>query len=147
MPPRLVAAIAALGLVATAGAASADPIQTRQKLMDANGAAAKVSGEMLKGNIPFNADVAMAALTTFQAVGLSYRDYFPDGSQTGGDTHAKENIWTDREGFIAADNKLAEAAAAGVAAKPADLDAFKAVFGPIGQACSNCHETYRVPYD
>ena len=145
MSRRLIVAIAALGLAA-AGTAHADPIQTRQKLMDANGAAAKVSGEMIKGNIPFNQDVANSVLATFHAVGLSYRDYFPEGSDVG-DTHAKENIWTDREGFIAADDKLAEAAAAAIAAKPADLDSFKQVFGPIGESCKNCHETYRLPYD
>lgn len=145
MSTRFLAAIAALGIVAGAGFASADPIQTRQALMRANGGAAKVSGEMMKGNIPFNQDVANAALATLAAVSLSYREFFPEGSEAGHNTRAKENIWTDRAGFIAANEKFAEAAAAAVAAKPADLDAFKAAFAPIGQNCQSCHETYRTP--
>ncbi len=146
MLPRFIVAAAALSLVA-AGTAHADPIVTRQKIMDSVGAAAKVGGETLKGNIPFNKDVANSVLATLLAASLTYRDYFPEGSQTGHDTHAKENIWTDRDGFIAANEKFAEAATAAVAAEPADLDAFKAAFGKVAENCKNCHETYRLPYD
>ncbi len=144
MSSRILAAFTVLGIVASAGLASADPIQTRQTIMKSIGAAGKVSGEMIKGNLPFNQDVANLALATFAAASLSYREFFPEGSESG-DTRAKENIWTDREGFIAANEKFAEAATAAVAAKPADLDAFKAAFGPIGQNCQSCHETYRTP--
>lgn len=145
MLPRIFATIAALCIFAGAGFASADPIQTRQTIMKSMSAAGKVSGEMIKGNLPFNQDVANLALATVAAASLSYRDFFPEGSEEGHNTRAKENIWTDRAGFIAANDKLAEAAAAAVAAKPADLEAFKAVFTPIGQNCQSCHETYRTP--
>ncbi|MCB1992135.1 MAG: cytochrome c [Geminicoccaceae bacterium] len=145
MSPRLIAAIAALGITAIAGFASADPIETRQTIMKSMGAAGKVSGEMIKGNLPFNQDVANLALATFAAASLSYREFFPEGSQAGHDTRAKDTIWTDRAGFIAANEKFAEAATAAVAAKPADLDAFKAAFAPIGENCQSCHETYRTP--
>jgi len=112
--------------------------------MWAGSAAAKVSGEMIKANIPFNKDVANLALQTFAAVSLTFVDFFPEGSETGGDTRAKDTIWSDWEGFVAANAKYAEAAAAAVAAEPADLDSFKAVFGPIAENCNSCHEKYRV---
>ncbi len=141
---HLVLGLAAIGSLCAAGIAKADPIENRQLLMWANSSAAKVSGEMIKGNIPFNQDVANLALNTFAAVSKSFVDFFPEGSETGGDTRAKDTIWSDWDGFVAADTKFAEAAAAGVAAKPADLEAFKAVFTPIAENCNSCHETYRV---
>lgn len=144
---RPAAALVALGLFAGATVANADPIENRQMLMRAGGAAAKVSGEMIKGNIPFNRDVANLALNTFAAVGTSFIDFFPEDSKTGGDTHAKDTIWSDWDGFVAADAEYTDAASAALAAKPADLEAFKAAFAPIGKSCSSCHETYRVPYD
>jgi cytochrome c556 len=141
---RLLLTLAVPALLLAAGSAAADPIENRQLLMRANSAAAKVSGEMIKGTIPFNQDVANLALNTFAAASKSFVDFFPAGSETGGDTRAKDTIWSDWDGFVAADTKFAEAAAAGVAAKPADLDAFKAVFAPIAENCQSCHETYRV---
>ena len=134
--------VAASLVVSTSGAA--DPIENRQALMSAGSAAAKVSGEMIKGNIPFNKDVANLALQTFAAVSLSFVDFFPEGSETGGDTRAKDTIWSDWGGFVAADTKYAEAAAAAVAAEPADLESFRAVFGPIAENCNSCHQTYRI---
>lgn len=141
----LASGAAGLGLLVAAGnAAAADPIETRQAIMSSVGAAAKVSGEMAKGEIPYNTDVAMAAFATFAAAGLSYTSFFPDGSEAG-DTRAKDTIWTDREGFVAASEKLAADAGAAMEAKPADLDAFKAAFGNVAENCQSCHEEYRVP--
>jgi cytochrome c556 len=141
---RFVLGLAATGTLATAGIAAADPIENRQLLMRAGSSAAKVSGEMIKGNIPFNKDVANLALNTFVAVSTSFVDFFPEGSETGGDTRATETIWSDWDGFVAADAEYAEASAAAIAAEPADLDAFKAVFAPIAETCNSCHEDYRV---
>ena len=138
----------AIGLLAAAGSATAaDPIETRQTIMSSVGAAAKVSGEMAKGEIPYNTDVAMSAFATMAAAGLSYTAFFPEGSEAGGDTRAKETIWTDREGFVAASEKLAADASAAIEAKPADLDAFKVAFGNVAQNCQSCHEDYRVSRD
>lgn len=142
---RLAVTAGAVTLLLTA-AAAAEPIETRRSIMSSVGAAAKVSGEMAKGNIPFNADVAALAIATFVAASNSYRDFFPDGSEAG-DTRARDTIWSDREGFIAANEAFAEDAAAASAAKPADLEAFQATFGAVAENCQACHEKYRVPQD
>lgn len=142
---RLATALAAAALLSSVSVAAADPIETRQALMSANGAAAKAAGEMAKGNIDFNTDVAALALATFAAVSLSFREFFPEGSETGHDTRAKAAIWEDRAGFMEANEAFAEDAAAAVAAKPADLDAFKAAFGSVAENCKACHEKYRAP--
>ena len=146
MMQRLAVSAAITSVLSLTGhAMAADPIETRQTIMSSVSAAAKVSGGMAKGEIPFNPDVAMAALTTFAAAGLSYSAFFPEGSDTGGDTRAKETIWTDRDGFVAASEKFAADANAAIAAEPADLDAFKAAFGSVAENCQSCHEEYRVP--
>jgi cytochrome c556 len=133
-----------VGLLGTAATVAAEPIETRQTIMQSVGAAAKVSGGMAKGEIAFNPDVAMAALATFAAAGHSFPSFFPEGSEAGNDTEAKATIWEDMEGFIAASTKFADDAGAAIAAKPADLDAFKAAFGSVAENCKACHEEYRV---
>jgi cytochrome c556 len=136
--------LVAIGCLSAVGDVAAEPIETRQTIMQSVGAAAKVSGGMAKGEIAFNPDVAMAALATFAAAGHSFASFFPEGSETGNDTEAKATIWEDMEGFIAASTKFADDASAAMAAKPADLDAFKAAFGSVAENCKACHEDYRV---
>ena len=144
---RLFAGVAAVSLavVAFAAAATEDPILTRQKLMYANGAAFYgVAGGMLKGEIPFDARNAASVLQTTNAVAFSFGDYFPEGSETGGKTKSSPKIWEDMAGFQAALAKFQEASEAAVAAKPQDLEAFKAVIAELGQTCTGCHDEYRL---
>src|SRR3954470_2467925 len=91
----------AVVLAVTAAAATQDPILTRKKLMDANGASAGSATAMIKGETPFNPKVAMAALQTFNSVSYAFGDYFPEGSDKG-DTSASPKIWQDKEGFAKA---------------------------------------------
>jgi cytochrome c556 len=144
---RSVLALAAIGSMSVAATAAADPIATRQTIMQSVGAAAKVSGEMAKGEIDFHPDVAAAALTTFAAAGRSFHTFFPEGSETGGDTRARATIWEDMAGFVAASDKFATDASEAVAAEPADLDTFRAAFSSVAENCRSCHEEYRVSRD
>ncbi len=123
--------------------AADDPIATRKALMRASGAAAKVSGGMMKGELPFDADVAALALAALNSTAVSVGSFFPEGSEKG-DTKASPNIWTDMGGFEAAAAKFKQDTAAAVAAKPADLDAFKAAMGPVFGNCKGCHEKYQI---
>jgi cytochrome c556 len=143
---RAGAAALVIAMVASAAAATDDPIATRKALMDANGASAKVGGLMLKGDVPFDANVAMAALANFRSVGYAFGDYFPESSKTG-KTEASPKIWEDMAGFQAAVAKFRTDAEAGLQSKPATLDAFKAAFGPVAGNCKSCHEKYRVDTD
>lgn len=145
MKMRVIAlGLVTIGLLGTADTVAAEPIETRQTIMQSVGAAAKVSGGMAKGEIAFNPDVAMAALATFAAAGRSFPSFFPEGSETGNDTEAKATIWEDMDGFVAASTKFADDAGVAIAAKPADLDAFRASFGSVAENCRSCHEDFRV---
>jgi cytochrome c556 len=143
---RLIVGLAALSVAAvTAGAyAIEDPIKTRKWLMDANGAAAGAGGGMLKGEIPFSEAIAKSVFQTMHAVAYSYGDYFPAGSDTG-DTKASPKIWEDAAGFGAALAKFQQDTDAAIAAKPADLEAFKVAFGQVAGNCKACHDAFRLP--
>jgi cytochrome c556 len=137
-----------VGVVATAASATDDPILTRQKLMQANGAGFYgVAGGMLKGEIPFEARAANAVLRTSSAVAYSFGDYFPEGSETGGDTRASPKIWEDMAGFQAALEKFRADADAAAASKPQDLETFRTVIAQLGENCQSCHEEYRMKDD
>ena len=135
--------VLAVVLAVTAAAATQDPILTRKKLMDANGASAGAAAAMIKGEAAFNPKVAMAALQTFNSVSYAFGDYFPEGSDKG-DTSASPKIWQDKEGFAKALTQFQTDSEAALKSKPQDVDALKAAMGSIGKNCQSCHENFRV---
>ena len=137
----------AVGSVSATAIAASDPILVRQKIMKSNGGAAGVSGGMMKGEIAFDAKVANAAIRTMNAVAYTFGNYFPAGSETGMETRAAPKIWQDMAGFEAKLAQFRKDTDAAAAAKPADLDAFKAVMGPVFKNCKGCHEDYRIKKD
>ncbi len=143
---RLVLVISALllGFSVTPLVAGDSPQEQRHELMEDSKNAAKPVGGMLKGEVEFNAETAMASFKTWAEIAGQFGELFPEGSETGYDTEAKMEIWTDRAGFDAALNKFSEAANAGVAANPQSLEELKAVAGPVFKTCKSCHEGYRV---
>lgn len=142
-------AVVSLACLAGLGAAQADehPIKARQALMSAVGAAAGLGGGMMKGEIAYTPAAGKAAIAAMRAASLAYGDYFPEGSEFG-DTEAAPAIWENRAGFDAELAKFAAAAADAATASgkagPADVDAFKAAFGPVLGTCKSCHEGFRV---
>ncbi len=141
-------ALAVFALSAGLASAADNPIAARKALMDSNAAAAKMSGAMLKEDLPYTPTAGLAAIAALHATAVSYGAFFPDNSKTGGGTHASPKIWTDRAGFDKALGKFKSdtEAAMEVAGEdgPADLAAFKAAVGPVLGNCKSCHESYRV---
>ncbi len=67
---------------------------------------------------------------------------FIDGS-TAANSKAKPEIWTERAKFDAGAVRMQEAVVKlNEAAKSANLDQIKAAFGPVGQSCKSCHDSY-----
>ncbi|GAB4360702.1 MAG: cytochrome c [Oricola sp.] len=145
---KTVLALSMVAATAVAAFAADDPIAARKALMQANGAAAGVSGGMMKGEIAYNPAVAKAAIAALHASAMTFGDYFPEGSDMGADTTAAPKIWEDPDGFKAELAKFRSATDAAMQASgkdgPADLDAFKAAVGPVLGTCKSCHEGYRV---
>jgi cytochrome c556 len=131
----------------TCFSASADPIADRKALMKENGAIAfKQLAPIAKGEVPFDATAANAALAALDAniKKFDVAVLFPTGTETGGETSAAPKIWEDMAGYTAAVDKYKADIAAAVAANPQDLPALQAQFGAITKNCGSCHEAYRI---
>ncbi|MEM9999601.1 MAG: cytochrome c [Pseudomonadota bacterium] len=137
----------AAAVVLAAGAATVvaqDAIAERKAAMKSVGGAFGPVVRMVRGQADFDAAVVLASFTTMNEVAMRYGELFPEGSETGGETKASPAIWEDRAGFDAEVSRFQEVTAAAVAAAPADLDATRAVFGPVGQSCGSCHEKFQL---
>lgn len=142
---RTLTLAAGLLAAATLSVSAQDPIAERQAKMKEMGGAMRVLVPMARGQADYDAGAALAAFVRMNDAAQGYGDLFPEGSETGGDTRARPEIWTDRQGFDAAVLAFDEDLAAAVAAEPATLDEFRPVFGMVAENCGACHEKYQVP--
>ncbi len=70
---------------------------------------------------------------------------FPAGTDKGENTKALPAIWSDSAGYAKAAAALGTAAdKLAAAAKANDKTAFAAAFKEVGDACGDCHKTYRA---
>lgn len=121
-----------------------DAIAQRKALMKDVGAATKLSNEMIKGEKPYDAKAAAAAMQKVADGWAPFAKLFPKGTEKGGETTAAPAIWEKTKEFE--EKGLAMAKAAANAAKEAEKgpEAFKAAFGGVGGSCKGCHEVFRV---
>ncbi len=84
-----------------------------------------------------------AAATAIKGYADQMGTWFPAGTgpESGIETEAKANIWTDRATFDAAVVKLQEES--GKLAAVTDAAGFMAQFPATGGSCKNCHDTFR----
>jgi len=125
-------------------AAADSPQETRNELMEGVGDAAKPVGKMLKGERTFDAAIVMKSFRTWSNAAGIFGDLFPEGSESGYETEAKDSIWSDREGFNARLAAFGEAADAAIEASPQDLATLEAAAGPVFKECKGCHKDYRI---
>ena len=102
----------------------------------------KVLQDNFKSDTPDMA-AATAAAVNVKAFADAMGAWFPAGTgpDSGNETEAKANIWTDGATFTAAVTKLQEESTKLAAAT--DAAAFKAQFPATGGSCKNCHDTFR----
>ena len=141
---RIVLAMLVVCSAATVAIAAGDPIKERQKLMKGNGDAVKAVMAMVKGEKPYDAKIAAESMKTIMNTMDKAVTLFPAGSETGGDTEAKPDIWTNKADFEAIAKTTKEAAAKAELAAAGGLDGFKTAMVDVGKGCKSCHEKYRV---
>lgn len=136
----------AVAAAATVAVAMDDPVKARKELMKSVGKSAKTSAQMVKGQVPFDAAAAEAAMMTISGVPEKYLKLFPKGTsmKENPDTEASPKIWEDMKGFTEAANKMKAASDAGAAAAKKGPNEFKAAFGNLIKTCKSCHEGYRI---
>jgi len=121
-----------------------DAIKYRKAAFTMLGAHFGRLGAMANGRVPFDAKVAAEnadLVSTFSK--LPYAGFI-EGTDKGGDTRAKPEIWTEPDKFRAAAAKMQdEVVKLNAAAKTGDVAALKTAFGATGQTCKGCHDSYR----
>jgi cytochrome c556 len=139
-------ALAAVIMLAAMGGASAqglDPIAVRQAGMSLQAgdfafirAVVAAKGDVKPLEAPARAIVKWAAVIPTA---------FPKGSETGGNTKALPEIWSDQAGFQKIAMTLGEVATRlATAAKAGDTEAVATEAKLLGDQCGACHKTFRA---
>ncbi len=146
-----VLATAASTLLAVAAPASAqfakpeDAIKYRQSSLFVMGQHFGRVGAMASGRAPFDAKVAADNAEIVAAMAKLPWAGFGAGTDKGGNTKAKAEIWTEQAKFKEGSDKLiAESAKLAAAAKTGNLDAVKTAFSATAATCKACHDAYRA---
>lgn len=138
----------ALGVGVTANAlAQVKPevlVKQRQAAMTLQGKYLGPIGAMIKGAVPYNADVVAINATFLENLARMPWDGF-QASTSGEKSAAKSEIYTDAAKFRAAADALEAATAKlGAVARAKDEAGVKASFGAVAKSCGGCHDAYRV---
>ena len=101
---------------------------------------------MTSGRVPFDAKVAAEQIEIVAMLNRLQFAGFIDGSDKGGNTRAKPEVWSEKDKFAAAVAKSQDDVLKLVAAgKSGSLDQIKAAVGAVGQSCKGCHDVFQVP--
>jgi cytochrome c556 len=137
------AAVTLFPLVAQAQfARPTDAIKYRQSAYSLMGTHFGRLGAMANGKVPFDAKVAAENAALVATLAKLPGAAFPPGSDTGGNTRAKPEIWKDTAKFSAAYEKMV-AEAAKLPAAAGEAGTLKTAFGAVLQTCNACHDDFR----
>jgi cytochrome c556 len=122
-----------------------DAIKYRQSAFSVMGTHFGRIGAVVRGDVPFNAAAVTANAEIVAAMSKLPYTAFGPGTETGGNTKAKAEIWKEKDKFDkgAADMQDAVGKLV-VAARGGNLDDVKKAFGAAGQTCKACHDEYRA---
>lgn len=137
-------------LVAMAAPASAqfakpeDAIKYRQSALSVMGTHFGRLGAMANGKVPFDAKVAAENAEIVADMAKLPWAAFGPGTDKGGNTKAKPEIWTEQAKFKESSDKLvAESAKLAAVAKTGNLDSIKTAFSATAGTCKACHDAFR----
>ena len=139
-------AVAALGGASLEAIAQAKPdvlVKQRQAAMVLQGKYLGPIGAMLKGAVPYNADIVARNATFLENLARMPWDGF-DPTASGEKSKTKPEAFTEMAKFkAAADTLETETAKLGAAARAKDEAGVRATFGGVAKACGACHDAYR----
>ena len=137
-------------MVAMAAPASAqfakpeDAIKYRQSALSVMGTHFGRIGAMVNGRVPYDAKVAADNTDIVAEMAKLPWAAFGPGTDKGGNTRAKPEIWTDNAKFKeASENMQGEMVKLAAAARTGNLDSIKVAVGATGGACKACHDAFR----
>jgi cytochrome c556 len=141
----LAGAIVALATPAFAQFAKAeDAIKYRQSALFVMSQHFGRIGAMVNGKVPFDAKVAADNADIVAEMAKLPWVAFAPGTDKGGNTRAKPEIWTEQAKFRENSEKLiAESTKLASAAKTGNLDTLKTAFTSTAGSCKTCHDAFR----
>ena len=99
---------------------------------------------MASGRAPFDAKVAAESAATAEFMSKLPWAAFGEGTDKGGNTKAKAEIWANKAKFTEYAEKMqGEMTKLNAAAKTGNLDSIKAAVGAVGGSCKTCHDAFR----
>jgi len=120
-------------------------IHYRQSVMGLMGWNFAPLGAMVKDKAPWDAKEFALRAGRLEALAPQIAEGFTKGSDTGAETDAKAEIWTDFEDFQAKlEDYIAEAKALDEAAKTGDEAKMREQFKKTAAACKACHDKYKA---
>jgi len=135
---------AAAGVVLAQGAEEGAPAY-REKIMSVNGASMGAINDVLKFKLPGGAEHIVVHAETIHRESELIAGAFQTEVLTE-ESRALPTIWQQWDEFVAAADNLSQASAKlAEVAKGGDQGAIMAEVKVVGQACSNCHNTFRKP--
>jgi len=148
---KILACIAAAAtLVTLAAPASAqfakpeDAIKYRQSAMFVMGQHFGRIGAMANGKAPYDAKVAETSAAVVADMSKLPWQGFIAGTESGGNTKAKPEIWTDQAKFKENNEKLmAQTPKLAAAAKTGNQETLKTAFTATADICKACHDDFR----
>jgi len=150
--------LAGLGMVGTAMAQQQPPTpeelaqnaaEVRQSVFKLLGANMGPIGAMARGSIPFDAALAQKNSKRIAQLAAMIVDTFEtDTREQDVETLALDKIWDNKEDFSRHAQDLVEKANIfSQAAESGDQAATMKELRPMGGACGNCHDNYRLDVD
>ena len=120
-----------------------DAIKYRQSAFAVMGAHFGRLGAMANGRVPFDAKAAGDNASIVAMMAKLPGAAFGPGTDSGGHTKAKADIWKDPAKFQAAYDKLLTESAK-LPAASGDLASLKTAFGATAATCKGCHDDFRA---
>ena len=121
-----------------------DAIKYRQSALFVMGQHFTRLAAMAQGKIPFDAKAAADNAALIETMSKLPWAAFGEGTDQGGNTKAKPEVWTDNAKFKEAAEKMqAEVIKLAAAAKTGKLEDLKTAVGATGGTCKNCHDNFR----
>ena len=144
---RIVAVVTGLAVISfgvTGVLAQQDPVTEREQLMKGNFRHWKALNQMTRGQAPFEAAAVEAAFAQWADTASKFGALFPDNAKTGGDNRASPKIWENKKDFETRVVEFGKIVAENRDKANTSLDALKASFPAINDACDDCHKEYRL---
>ena len=148
---RSIAAVAFTALVALPFPTQAqfakvsDAVEYRQASLFVLGQHFGRIGAVVKGEKPYDKASVEADAAIVETLSKLPWQGFVAGSDSGGHTKAKPEIWKEQDKFKAAADKMqAEVSKLATASKTGDLAMIKTAFGGAAQTCKACHDNFKA---